>query len=172
MKKHDIDAQKGGSNMQQRHFSRVLLSLLTILVMAASLAVLGCDGDDEGFQDAELDDLAGRTFTFPGEFFNAGLAGRTVTVVFGAVNNDRLPFTLTVTPPGAPAGQATGIATSGTITLDLDQPLTVAGVTLDVIADLDVTTDGTNIEWTNPQTNVTVNTPAGGGTGTTGTTGG
>jgi hypothetical protein len=164
--------------MQLRHFRTGLSILVVMLVMAASLVVLGCsDDDDEDFQDAGLADLAGRTFTFPATFFtsNAAVATQTVTVTFANTTNaaGALPFTMTF---GNTTG--TGVATVGTITLTLNQPLIVLGVNLgttfpNLVVEVNQEDNTITIRWFNPATNVTITFTftLGGPTGATGTTG-
>jgi hypothetical protein len=160
--------------MQQWHFSRALFSLIAILVMAASLTVLGCgddDDDDEEFVDiSALSEVAGRTFTFPGTYFNTALTNQTVTVAFANSVNaaGQLPYTMS-----SGNTQVQGVATiRNPLFLDNATALVIGQVSIgDTTHDVDRNEDDPqNYRWINQDNNnatVEFNLTGTGGVGTT-----
>ena len=64
--------------MPQSNLRRTCLSLVTILVVVASLAFVGCNNNDN---DAKPSDFAGLTLTLPGSLIDSAAAGD-ATMVF------------------------------------------------------------------------------------------
>jgi hypothetical protein len=88
--------------------------------MVFSLALLGCDDDDD---DLTAADLAGRTFSLADcSVFDPALAGQACTITFGAAAGNTVPFTLTIG-----ANIITGTATINTIEFEITA-ITVNGV--------------------------------------------
>lgn len=108
MNQQQVRTYKGGTNMQQRRFGRVFMSLVAIVALIVPLAILGCDGDG----GLSADDLAEQTFVFDAVVLDPALAGATATLVFGAATGNTLPFTLTVD-----GTIVTGTATVGSLRL-------------------------------------------------------
>jgi hypothetical protein len=178
--------------MQQWRFGRGMFSLIAILVVATSLIMLGCPGDDGGEEEQTVEgtaeqaqELQGKSLTFNGSLIDPALAGQQVTVAFGNATGSTLPFTMTI-------GDTTleGTATVSSITfvilrilvrgvLDPDGEVIINGVRFSVNAplvfDLQITVDAngvTTIVITNPRTGASVTFEfERGETGSTGTTG-
>jgi hypothetical protein len=86
--------------MQHWRFSRVMFSLIAVLVMAVSLNVLGCsdDGDDDdgGEQDITAGELANRSFTIPDAgVIDPAFAGQQAVLAFGDAAGNLVTFTIT-----------------------------------------------------------------------------
>jgi len=164
--------------MTQRRFGRTWLSLMAILVVIVSLAIIGCDGDDD---EANCTDLQGLTFNIP-----AGtLSAQAATLVFGQCAGNTVPFTLTL----ADGTVINGTATITSIVGEIEQIL-VNGVAQDSVdlggelgvvevGDTVIIADEVEIEEQDGQTiirfirgDLTITfTFAEGDTGSTGTTG-
>jgi hypothetical protein len=169
--------------MQQRRFGRVMLSLVAVLVMAASLTIFGCSDDDEN-DNARL--LENRTLRFDGALLDASLAGTDWVLEFGTANGDQVPFTLT-----SGIVEISGTATVNSIDFEIEAILVgdvpVSEITIgdktfrvgDIFtldAEFIVEGDTVTIILTNPDTGVSVTFEFPPGvndvTGTTGSTGG
>lgn len=76
---------------RRRSWQRIVARLLGVAMIVGSLALYGCDDDGGGGGEeaAVPDDLENRSFTFTnGAVFHNGLAGESVTLMFGEFTGD------------------------------------------------------------------------------------
>jgi hypothetical protein len=84
--------------MQHWRFSRIMFSLIAVLVMVVSLNVLGCGGGDDGGEEIhpEAAQLANRTFLISdAALFDTAMAGQPVVLRFGDDDQNTVPFSIT-----------------------------------------------------------------------------
>jgi hypothetical protein len=170
--------------MQQWRFSRVVLSLFAVLVLAVAFTMLGCPDDGGGGggpQDVRPQDLAGQTFRFPNaNVIDDDLEGQQAVLAFGDTANadGSLPFTLDF-PNANAVTNGNAVIASVDFTITDEIPITVndhtfaAGDQFALDFTIETDTDGTrHYVVTNPVSGRVVNfTFKPGDTGSTGTTG-
>ena len=123
MRTRAMNMHQGEQVMQERLFSKTLLTLAAVLLMAVSLVVVGCDDDDDTDTTGEFNItltaenggmLVGETFRFDnGRIFDDRLDGDDIAVSFATTAApDAVGFTL------IDGGTAVGNVTFGSCTFN------------------------------------------------------
>jgi hypothetical protein len=106
--------------MRHWRLRKKLARLTTFLVLIGLLGVMGCEDEENlgDFEEATAQDFATNTLSFQATFLDPSFQDQRVTLVFGAADNNTVPFTMRFS--GLPTTVLTGTGIVGSLQLRID----------------------------------------------------